>query len=333
MFIINNNNKKGVINMNIKKIGLTALAASLVSVSAANAGSMSISGAASVGIGGYSGEQYDAGSSFTMGNQFTVSGGGELDNGLNVSLSYQLDNKAGEAGPFDDHSITISSDEIGTIKFSGHGGSSATSAMDATAAGDIWDGFDGALGGVTGLGIGASGGTENSIYYTAPSLMDGLTINASYNPQGTGAESEIGYGVSYTGVEGLTLKYAIMDENSGTTGTSGDQTAWHIGYALGPVTLEATNNDWDLGTATLDKETSSYEISYTVSDELSIAYGTESIDDGNTATDAEYSALVVTYTAGGMTITGKMEEADNIAGGTASNQDFEYWFLGAAFAF
>ena len=321
--------------MNIKKIGLTALAASLVSVSAANAGSMTISGAASVGLGGYSGENHNRGASFTMGNQFTVSGGGELDNGLNVSLSYQLDNAAGESGPFDDHSITISSDEIGTIKFSGHGGSSATSAMDATAAGDIWDGFDGAIGngGVTGLAIGASGGTDNSIYYTAPSMMDGLTLNASYNPQGTGAESEMGYGATYTGVEGLTLKYATMDENTGTSGTSGDQTAWHIGYALGPITLEATNNDYDMGTSTNDKETSSYEISYTVSDELSIAYGTESIDDGNTSTDAEFSAVVVTYTAGGMTITGKMEEADNVAGGTASNQDFEYWFLGAAFAF
>ena len=143
--------------MNMKKIGLTALAASLVSVSAANAGSMSISGAASVGIGGYSGEKHNAGTSFTMGNQFTVSGGGELDNGMNVSLSYQLDNAAGVSGPFDDHSITISSDEMGTIKFSGHGGSSATSAMDATAAGDIWDGFDGSIGGVTGLAIGASG--------------------------------------------------------------------------------------------------------------------------------------------------------------------------------
>jgi outer membrane protein OmpU len=321
--------------MNIKKIGLTALAASLVSVSAANAGSMTISGAASVGIGGYSGEKHNAGSSFTMGNQFTVSGGGELDNGMNVSLSYQLDNKAGVTGPFDDHSITISSDEIGTIKFSGHGGSSATSAMDATAAGDIWDGFDGAIGngGVTGFTIGASGGTDNSIYYTAPSLMDGLTLNASYNPQGSQAESETGYGVTYTGVEGLTLKYATMDENTGTTGTSGDQTAWHIGYALGPVTLEVTNNDYDMGTATNDKETSSYELSYTVSDELSIAYGTEEIDEGNTSTDAEYSALVVTYTAGGMTLTGKMEEAENVNGTTNSSADFEYWFLGAAFAF
>jgi len=321
--------------MNIKKIGLTALAASLVSVSAANAGSMTISGAASVGIGGYSSDTHNAGTSFTMGNQFTVSGGGELDNGLNVSLSYQLDNAAGVSGPFDDHSITISSDEIGTIKFSGHGGSSATSAMDATAAGDIWDGFDGAFGnaGVTGFTIGASGGTDNSIYYTAPSLMDGLTLNASYNPQGAQAESETGYGVTYTGVEGLTLKYATMDEDTGTTATSGDQTAWHIGYALGPITVEMTNNDYDMGTSTNDKETSSYEISYTVSDELSVAYGTEEIDDGNTATDAEYSALVVTYTAGGMTLTGKMEEAENVDGSTNSNADVEYWFLGAAFAF
>ena len=319
--------------MNIKKIGLTALAASLVSVSA-NAGEMSISGAASVGIGGYSSDTHNAGTSFTMGNQFTVSGGGELDNGLNVSLSYQLDNAAGVSGPFDDHSITISSDEIGTIKFSGHGGSSATSAMDATAAGDIWDGFDGAVAtGVTGVTIGASGGTENSIFYTAPSLMDGLAITASYNPQGAQAESETGYGVAYTGIEGLTLKYATMDENTGTAGTSGDQTAWRASYVLGSVTLTATNNDYDMGTATNDKETSSYNVSYSLTDELSIQYGTEEIDVGSSATDAEYSAIVASYTAGGMTITAKMEEAENVAGGTASSEDVEYWFLGAAFAF
>ena len=320
--------------MNIKKIGLTALAASLVSVSAANAGSMSISGAASVGIGGYSSDTHNAGTSFTMGNQFTVSGGGELDNGLNVSLSYQLDNAAGESGPFDDHSITISSDEIGTIKFSGHGGSSATSAMDATAAGDIWDGFDGSVAtGVTGVTIGASGGTENSIFYTAPSLMDGLALTASYNPQGSQAESETGFGVAYTGVEGLTLKYATMDENTGTAATSGDQTAWRASYVVGPVTLTATNNDYDMGTATNDKETSSYNISYTLTDEISIQYGTESIDVGSSSTDAEYSALVASYTAGGMTITAKMEGADNVDNSTNSNADVEYWFLGAAFAF
>ena len=49
-FIINNNNKKGVINMNnFKKIGLTALAGSLVSVSA-NAGEMTVTGGASLNL-------------------------------------------------------------------------------------------------------------------------------------------------------------------------------------------------------------------------------------------------------------------------------------------
>ena len=68
MFIINNNKlNKGVINMNnFKKIGLTALAASLVSVSA-NAGEMTVSGAASLAVEGFSGEELNAGKGYTMG--------------------------------------------------------------------------------------------------------------------------------------------------------------------------------------------------------------------------------------------------------------------------
>ena len=317
--------------MNIKKIGMTALAASLVSVSA-HAGEMTISGAASVAVGGYSGEKLNAGTTFSMGNQLTVSGSGELDNGLNIALSFQLD-ETDSVNPFDDHSLTISSDEIGTIKFSGHGGSSATSAMDATAAGDIWDGFDGARGGVTAMTIGMSGGTNNNIFYTAPTIMDGVALTASYNPQGAQAESETGFAIAYTGVEGLTLKYGVSDENTGTSSTSGDQTAWHVSYAIGPVTATATSADYDMEAATNDKETTSYNIAYTVSDEISIAYGTESIDDGNTSVDAEYSALVATYTAGGMTLTGKMEEAENVDGTTNTSADFEYWTVSAAFAF
>ena len=317
--------------MNIKKIGMTALAASLVSVSA-HAGEMTISGAASVAVGGYSGEKLNAGTTFSMGNQLTVSGSGELDNGLNIALSFQLD-ETDSVNPFDDHSVTISSDEIGTIKFSGHGGSSATSAMDATAAGDIWDGFDGARGGVTAMTIGMSGGTDNNIFYTAPTIMDGVALTASYNPQGAQAESETGFAIAYTGVEGLTLKYGVSDENTGTSSTSGDQTAWHVSYAIGPVTATATSADYDMEAATNDKETTSYNIAYTVSDEISIAYGTESIDDGNTSVDAEYSALVATYTAGGMTLTTKLEEAENTNGTTNSSADFEYWTVSAAFAF
>src|SRR5210317_1595196 len=127
---------------NFKKIGLTALAASLVSVSA-NAGELTISGAASMNVGGYSGENANGGATFSMGNQFTVSGGGELDNGMTVSISYQLDK--GET-VFDDHSVTVSSDTLGSLTLAGHGGSSAVTAFDATAAGNVWDTFDGKRG-------------------------------------------------------------------------------------------------------------------------------------------------------------------------------------------
>ena len=52
--------------MNIKKVGLTALAASLVSVSA-NAGAISVAGGASINAEGYSGENLNAGTTFSMG--------------------------------------------------------------------------------------------------------------------------------------------------------------------------------------------------------------------------------------------------------------------------
>ena len=39
----------------------------------------------------YNGKTANAGKSFSMGNQLTFTGGGELDNGLNVSLSFVID--------------------------------------------------------------------------------------------------------------------------------------------------------------------------------------------------------------------------------------------------
>ena len=124
--------------MNIKKIGLSALAGSLVAFSA-NAAEMSVAGSASIGVKNTSNS---TGKAWTMGNQLTFSGSGETDGGLNVSLSFvidQGDDTAIGSGPFDSHSVSIGSDAMGTLVFSGEGGSSAQSAIDGTAAGDIWD--------------------------------------------------------------------------------------------------------------------------------------------------------------------------------------------------
>jgi len=321
-----------------KKIGLTALAASLVSVSA-NAGEMSVSGAASMNVGGYSGEGHDGGATFSMGNQITFTGGGELDNGMTVSLSFQLDNGTANAvaGNFDDHSVTISSDAMGSLTLHGHGGGSATSAMDATAAGNVWDTFDGATGGsgVVGVGHSNSAPGNNALSYVMPTIMDGVAVNLSYEPQSSGntIDSGIGYAVTYTGVEGLTLAYSSSDEVGTTSALSGDQTAWKASYAYGPITATITESEFDVATAASDQDVSSMAVSYTISDEMSVTYGTETIDTGGTGVDAEYDVISGSYTSGGMTISAQRKTAENIDHSTNANADLEYWGLGLAFAF
>jgi outer membrane protein OmpU len=327
---------------NFKKIGLTALAASLVSVSA-NAGEMSVAGSASIGTACYSGTAVTSANEYSMGNQLTFSGSGELDNGLNVSLSFVIDqgddeNNA-ETSPFDSHSVTISSDALGTLVMSGEGGSSTASAIDTTAAGDLWDAFDGMTNAdaqTDGAGVASAtaGVGGNAFFYTSPELVDGLTVTASFGPKAAATEAKTGYGINYTGVEGLTVKYAVADVvKSNTTTENGDSTVLSLSYAYGPVTLAYSDMQYDIGTASSDVDTTGMKVSYTVSDELSISYAQETIDRDGTAVDAEYEGITAAYTTGGMTLSAGMYEADAASFTNATNEDYDKWTLGASFAF
>ena len=313
---------------NFKKIGLTALAASLVSVSA-NAGALSMSGAASMNVGGYSGDNHSGGATFSMGNQFTVTGGGELDNGMTVSLSFELDKGEGNAkanAPFDSHSLTISSDSMGTLKFSGHGGSSSTSAIDGTAAGDLWDNYD-AEDGLEPTGVGSG---DNMIMYTLPSMMDDLSLNVSYLPTGSTTDSALGYGATYSGVEGLSVSYATGDDS--TVGNTGTGTVMEASYAIGSITAAYSDYEYDTTGTASDDDVTGYKLTYTVSDDLSVSYASEEVATGPT-TKAEYDEISASYTTGGMTITASMGTADDRDGTTTATMDNERWALGASFAF
>ena len=317
--------------MNIKKIGLSALAGSLVAFSA-NAGEMSVAGSASINMEHTNGGFGNSGKTFSMGNQLTFSGSGELDNGLNVSLSFildQADNEIdvdtdGSEAPFDSHSVTVSSDGLGSLTFAGEGGSSATSALDTTAAGDIWDNFDG-TGDITPTAVGTG---NNMFNYSLPTIADGLAVNVSYLPTGSAAQSAVGYSATYTGVEGLSVSYGSGDGTDDTT----DATAMKASYAYGPVTVAYSNYEYDASGTSADNETTSFKISYTVSDEISISYGEETIEEG-TSLDVETKAISASYTTGGMTITAATNEIENSAGTTAATEDRERWALSASFAF
>ena len=328
---------------NFKKIGLTALAASLVSVSA-NAGSMSVSGGASMNASGYTGEGQNRGATFTMGNQLTFSGSGELDNGLNVSVSFVIDqgddsSDATGTAPFDSHSVTISSDAMGSLQLIGEGGSSASARIAGTAAGNLWDTFDQqtvAAGATTIPDLSQTGTPGDDVFmYTTPAFMDGLTATLSWEPQNTGIDSGTGWGIDYTGVEGLTLQYAVTDVVGDTTLTSGDNTQLKATYAYGPVTVgySVGTHDEETTSGAGDVEMTSMAVTYTVSDELSISYGQETSDVGNLSVDAEISAISFAYTAGGMTLSGKMTEGENLDYTTDTAADLDAWTLGASFAF
>ena len=318
--------------MNIKKIGLTALAGSLVATSAF-AGSMTVSGGASFEVQHVNGGAANSGKAWSMGNSVTFAGSGELDNGLNVTYTVELDRDAGTGtnNPFDAHSITVGNDDFGTLTFSGHAGSSAQSAVDDMASGDIWDNGFGATGAPT------SSTSDNMIGYALPSLMDGLAVNVSYVPHtSTQYEGTFDWAVAYTGVEGLTIGFA-SGENKTTKGSEADVSTYYATYAYGPVTVAFAETEYDSEAtgASADQDFTGYSVAYTVTDEISVAYKVADLSTPNNASDVdqEVNGVTASYTAGGMTISGKMINADNVAFSSAATSDQSMWELAASFAF
>jgi outer membrane protein OmpU len=312
-----------------KKIGLTALAGSLVATTA-YAGSVSVSGGASMGVKNNAGT--DGGKSWTMGNQLTFTGGGELDNGLNVSISFVLDqgdnehdvDTTGANAPFDSHSITVSSDSLGSLNMAGEGGSSAQSALDTTAAGDIWD---------NGFGISSPASSDTAsgmLLYTLPSVMDDLSAQVSYSAGGAGKESSTAIGLTYTGVEGLSVSYGTGELSTKTANASGDATTMKASYAMGSFTAAISNTEVDYDGTGNDDEVDSFKLSYTITEDLSVSYGEETHETDGSSIDEEVDSVSVSYTTGGMTVTAAQIDAtgvDHAAG------DKERWKLGVSFAF
>ena len=318
-----------------KKIGLTALAGSLVATSAF-AGELGVSGSASINVEHTNGGAANKGKTFSMGNSVKFSGSGELDNGMTVSLSFELDQgddstTAGAAysgGPFDGHSVSISSDTLGKLTLSGEGGKSSTALYDTSAAGDLWDNYDAE----DGIEPEETGTADNMLLYTLPSFVDGLSLNASYEPTKGGVASATQFGASYSGIDGLTVSYATGDDSNAVSDPS-TGTVLKASYAYGPVTLAYSDYEFDKTGDTGSIDMNGYKVTYTVNDEISLAYATEDLDQVGKAETASYDEVSVSYTTGGMTLSASMGEADNRDGTTTATMDNERWYLGASFAF
>ena len=327
--------------MNIKKIGLTALAGSLVATSA-YAGSLSASGSAGITFSGN--DTGTEGNSWSMSDGVTFTGSGEMDNGMTVSVTFEIDDANTNGGALDDRLLKIDTNGFGTITFGGHGASNAMGAVDdvtPTAYGEAFDILGTAndmANAVTGTSIFnaiGSASSNNMFHYTSGDLVDGVKISASYVPSDgtTEVESSVDFAVEYTGVEGLTLGYAAGENNAegGTNNT--DNTTYYIKYAYGPVTVGYQESEQDSSAATNDDEFEAMGITYQVSDDLTIGYNESSYNDGNTTTDQENSNISATYTMGSMTLSVAIAEEKNRGGDTNTSNDVKGYAVDLAFAF
>ena len=315
---------------NLRKIGLSALAGSLATFSV-NAAEMSVSGAASISFDDTNRGFGDRGNSFYMGDSIKFNASGETDGGIGVAVYYEWDGQI-----LDDHKITLSGG-FGSLVFDGHGGSSAFGAIDdktPNAYEEAWDIIDTDGSGKSGSPLVINGVSANNMFiYTTPD-MGGATLTASYiNGGGSDAapEGSTSFAVAYTGMEGLTIGAGVSDNEEGESVTV-DETTIYATYATGGFTIGVQSSDRDHTTAGSDLESIAYGITYAVNDDMSIGYSYHELEtESTTDEDQETTGISASYTMGGMTLAGAMNESDNMGGVAATDREGYEFTLSFAF--
>ena len=311
----------------MKKIGLTALAGSLVA-SSVSAATLTATGSAGLSYTGGD-EKKTQGQGWTMGDSITMSASGDV-NDIGVTLSFEIDNDdTGGGDVYDSHSIAFDLGDAGSLTFHGHGGSSAIGAKDdvmPTAYEEPWDVVTGAEAHV----IGGAGGDNMFAYsYAHESGVTG-TITYVNAADAVTDVSSTSYGIEYTGMEGLTIGYAQQDVEV-TTNTKGDESTMYAKYAIGGFTvgIQMSENDMETGN---DYESTGIGISYQVNDDLAVSYGNHEIEEVSSGNpDQEAAAIGFSYTMGSLGIVGSLHDVDNIDNSSTNSR--EAYNLGLTFNF
>ena len=333
--------------MNIKKIGLTALAGSLVATSAF-AGELSLSGAAQISYSDYSGT--DAGttasaaanSNWGMNQDIAASGSGELDNGWTVSLTHAVSKATGSDATSDSSYLTIDMGDAGVLTYSDQDADGGLSALDDITPTAYEESTDGPLG-ESQAGMPAGAG----FHYQLPSIA-GASINISYsdnlnanpntNDGGVSTDGTADDGASHSigiqypiGDSGATV-YGGMGTESQADGNDIDHTTVGVKATFGAISVGIQRNDEDdtAASSPVDLETTILGVSYMINENLSVSYGNHSTSkDG--AVDQDIDSIQAAYTAGGVTVAAYNSKATGVA--NVANKTSEKTELRVSFAF
>ena len=327
--------------MNIKKIGLTALAGSLVATSAF-AGELSLSGAASISYSDYSGTDSgttasaNASQNWGMDQDITASGSGELDNGWVVSLSHAL---AASGATSNTSSITIDMGDAGSLTYSDADAGGGLAALDDITPTAYEESTDGPLGEVQ-AGMASGNGFAYSVSVAGASVgisySDNLTGGTATNDGGVGTGTDNGashsIGIQYPiGDTGATI-YGGVGTESQADGNDIDHTTVGFKASFGAISVGIQRNDEDdtAASSPVDLETTILGVSYMLNENLSVSYGNHSTSkDG--AVDQEIDSIQAAYTAGGITVAAYNSKATGVA--NTANKTSEKTEVRVSFAF
>jgi len=289
----------------LTKYGLTALAGSLVATSV-SAGELGVSGSWSW--------SYDAGDSdevtgnpFSMGDSVTFSGSGETDQGWTAGVSYELD-----GGTFDDYSLTLDMGDSGKITYGGSSvaGDGINSVSNIVPAADtvVYSMTDTA----TAYGVADGSASTGNLGYNI--TVSNLKVSVDM-AKGAGTDRSIG--LTYTGVENLTLVYGQGDKNPGQVNGGQDETVMGIKYAVAGATLAYMKTEVDLGgTGAADEDSTHMGVSFAVNDDVTVSYGVQEVDITGKGQDEKNAGFGISYTMGSMSVAayaGKTTDGNGVA--------------------
>jgi len=292
---------------NIKKIGLTALAGSLVSFSAV-AGEMSVSGGINTTLkfGKPNGEGNNTSRSLGADRDVTFSGGGELDNGTTFSMSTTVDDAYGMSAS----TTTITTPSLGSFSLGASSGSASymydeevptayeqVSDPKQTMSNQMGDFMD-----------------NNYVLYTTPTLElmgASVTGHLGYSPQANddavgdggavtyrpavGSGKEAGITIAYeglkVGVYGAERERTTPFTVASTGQYEGDEFngVWYAKYSMGPISIGYSESYMDAGVTQAVETTTTAKaertaggiftgeqmsIAFNVNDNMSISYTT-----------------------------------------------------------
>ena len=325
---------------NLKKIGVSALAGSLVSF-AATAGELSVSGTANLT---YTNEDLSnsastpsnsTGNPFGHASDLSFNGSGDM-NGYTVSFFAAID--AG-GGAYASNSISMDMGDMGKIKFDqGVGGNGIESIDDKspTAWEESWDGI------AAGDGM-TTTGSQNVFTYT--NTVAGFGVNVAYDTEIDDSRTADGAtGAAGTSIDGSNTSFAITnatlvdgldvgfgmgetDVKDGTTTSTDIETI--IGYAnytIGGVTVGLTQGETSGGAAGHDMhEMEAMGIAFAVNENLSVSYNTHEVTYAKTAGNADMSSdkegIAIAYSMGGASVKIQNNETDGSSTATTYTED------------